>query len=108
MLGSEPTLDVPGMTEFSLPGGARLGLMPATGIQRLLPRLPDPEAAGPEGPPPRCELYLPVTDPADFHDRALSAGATELDGLRERDWGDRVAYSRDLDGHVLAFAMRCV
>jgi predicted enzyme related to lactoylglutathione lyase len=32
----EPRLDVPGMSEFVLPGGAVLGLMPEAGIRRLL------------------------------------------------------------------------
>jgi len=36
VLGIEPRLDVPGMTEFTLPGGAVLGLMPAAGIHALL------------------------------------------------------------------------
>ena len=36
VLGEAPTLDVPGMTEFLLAEGARLGLMPEDGIARLL------------------------------------------------------------------------
>ncbi|MCB0009465.1 MAG: VOC family protein, partial [Anaerolineales bacterium] len=43
VLGLAPRLDVPGMTEFALPGGAVLGLMPIAGIRRLLgAALPDP------------------------------------------------------------------
>jgi uncharacterized protein len=103
-LGSTPVLDVPGMTEFSLCGGAGLGLMPETGIRKLLgPGLPDPATA--QG-TPRSELYLVVDDPAACHARALTAGATELSPLAERPWGDLAAYCLDLDGHVLAFAMR--
>jgi uncharacterized protein len=103
-LGSIPVLDVPGMTEFSLCGGAGLGLMPETGIRRLLgPGLPDPANA--QG-TPRSELYLVVDDPAACHARALAAGATELSPLAERPWGDLAAYCLDPDGHVLAFAMR--
>lgn len=103
-LGSAPRLDVPGMTEFDLDGGAVLGLMPEAGIKRLLgAALPDPaRAAG----TPRAELYLLVEDPAAAHGRALAAGARELSPLSRRDWGDEAAYSLDLDGHVLAFARR--
>ena len=102
VLAIEPRLHVPGMTEFTLPGGAILGLMPIAGIRSLLGQaLPDPMAA--QG-VPRAELYLLVADPQVLHARALSAGATELSPLSERDWGHLAAYSLDLDGHVLAFA----
>ncbi|MBI2383105.1 MAG: VOC family protein [Gammaproteobacteria bacterium] len=102
VLGCEPRLDVPGMTEFSLPGGAVLGLMPEAGIRRLLgPSLPDPaDGAG----IPRAELYLLVDQPRAFHERALAGGARELSPLLDRDWGHSAAYSLDPDGHVLAFA----
>ena len=96
---------MPGMTEFALPGGASLGLMPEEGIRRLLGGvLPDPaEANG----IPRAELYLTVDDdPATWHARALEAGATELSPLAARAWGDHAAYSLDPDGHVLVFADR--
>lgn len=102
VLGAEPTLDVPGMTEFRLGEDAVLGLMPEAGIQRLLgPALPDPTAGVR---PPRAELYLLVDDPPNHHARALAAGATELSPCAPRDWGHDVAYVRDPDGHVLAFA----
>lgn len=100
-LGVEPTLDVPGMTEFTLGDHVVLGLMPEAGAARLLGL--DPAAGGAS---PRAELYLVVDDPAAPHARALSAGATELSALAPRDWGDEAAYSSDLDGHVLAFARR--
>lgn len=103
-LGQKPSLHVPGMTEFELSSGAVLGLMPETGIQRLLGPL--------EGDPPqqgsilKAELYLVVDDAAAAHACALKAGGRELSGLAERDWGDRAAYCLDPDGYVLAFAER--
>jgi uncharacterized protein len=102
VLAQTPSLDVLGMTEFTLGDGCTLGLMPVAGIRRLLgERLPDPtRAAG----FPRAELYLRVDDPAEYHRRTLANGARELSSLLERDWGDVVAYSLDPDGHVLAFA----
>jgi len=102
VLGLQPQLDVPGMTEFRLGEGTILGLMPAAGIKRLLgDRLPDPSnAAG----TPRAELYLVVEDPGTYHRRALDNGAKELSALSLRDWGHEAAYSLDPDGHVLAFA----
>ncbi len=102
VLSCEPSLHVPGMTQFELPGGSTLGLMPERGIQRLLgAALPDPAAGRGV---PRAELYLIVKDPDAYHQRALVAGAKELSKLAPRDWGDEVVYSLDLDSHVLAFA----
>jgi uncharacterized protein len=104
VLGLAPTLHVPGMTEFPLPGGAVLGLMPDAGVARLhRSSLPDPDGAAGV---PRAELYLIVNDARAYHQRALSAGARELSPLTARDWGDRAAYSLDADGHMLAFAER--
>ena len=103
VLNQEPSLDVPGMTEFALSADIILGLMPEKGIKRLLgERLPDPAAGG----GPRSELYLLVDDAQMYHQRALDAGAIELSALAVRDWGHRAAYSLDPDGHVLAFAER--
>lgn len=98
VLDARPTLDVPGMTEFALPGGAVLGLMPARGAERVLGRELDAGAA------PRVELYLVVDDPAAYHARALAAGAVELSALAARDWGHDAAYSLTPDGCALAFA----
>ena len=96
-----PRLHAPGMTEFALPGGAVLGLMPEAGIRRLLPDLPDPaQARG----VPRAETYLVVAEPREALARAVEAGATELSPVRPRDWGDDAGYCLDPDGHVLAFA----
>ncbi len=101
-LDAVPTLLVPGMTEFALPGGAVLGLMPEAGIRRLLgDALRDPALARGV---PRAELYLVVDDPAAAFARAVAAGARVLSELAPRDWGHDAAYVEDLDGHVLAFA----
>lgn len=105
VLAAEPILDVPGMTQFAIMDGAVLGLMPESGITRLLGGAVDP-AATPGA--TRDELYLLVDDPAAYHARALAAGAFELSPLAPRDWGDDAAYSRDLDGHVLVFAGRSI
>lgn len=102
VLGQEPRLHVPGMTEFTLPGGAVLGLMPEAGIERLLgPSLPSPSLGRGV---PRAELYLVVAEPATYQARALAAGARELSRLALRSWGHRAGYCLDPDGHVLAFA----
>jgi len=100
-LGMAPRLHVPGMTEFALPGGGVLGLMPIEGIRKLLgAALPDPGATA----TPRAELYLMLPEPAACHARALAAGARELSPMLARDWGHVAAYCLDPDGHVLAFA----
>ncbi len=102
VLDLAPTLNVPGMTEFTLADQCVLGLMPEANIKRLLgDQLPDPAAGHGL---PRAELYLLVSQPQDYHHRAIASGAIELSGLEIRDWGHRAAYSLDPDGHVLAFA----
>lgn len=102
VLGRPPRLHVPGMTEFQLPGGATLGLMPESGIRALLgSRLPDPALGRGI---PRAELYLVVDEPSVFLARALAAGAVELSTLQARGWGHLAAYALDPDGHVLAWA----
>lgn len=104
VLNTAPTLHVPGMTEFALGQNVVLGLMPQQGIINLLG-----SAVGEVGQSTKiagAEIYLVVTDPAAYHQRALSAGAHELSGLALRNWGDEVAYSADPDGYILAFARR--
>lgn len=98
----KPRLHLPGMTEFELPGGLLLGLMPEAGIRRLLPALAERGS-----PPPhqvRAELYLLVEHPQGWLERALRADARLVDELRLRDWGDEAAYVLDPWGHLLAFA----
>ena len=102
VLDAAPALHVPGMTEFALNGETVLGLMPESGIRRLLgDAIADPAKASGI---PRAEIYLHVERPEVFHERALKHGARELSAPAPRDWGDVAAYSLDPDGHVLAFA----
>lgn len=102
LLGAAPVLNVPGMTEFELMPGVKLGLMPEGGIAKIItPALPHPhEASG----IPRCELYLSVEDVDAAYQNALACGAMAISPVLDRDWGDRVAYVADPDGHVIAFA----
>ena len=103
VLNAAPCLNVPGMTEFELPGGSILGLMPEKGIKRLLGEpMPDPSAARGI---PRSEIYLLVDNATHYLDRALRSGATALSPVAARDWGDQAGYCLDPDGHLLAFAM---
>jgi len=101
VLQKAPCLHVPGMSEFDLPGGLLLGLMPEAGMRRLLPTL---SRAFAESGMVRAELYLMVEDPQSMLERALGAGATLLDEVRPRSWGDEAGYALDAWGHVLAFA----
>lgn len=102
VLGFKPRLDVPGMTEFDLGGDAILGLMPETGIKKLLgDKINDP-TAGREF--PRAELYLVLHDAVGAMARALESQAKLLSPLQQRDWGHKAGYVQDPDGHILAFA----
>ena len=102
VLGIDPQLNMPGMTEFRLSAETILGLMPSAGIERLLGRAVGD--AAPISGLARGELYLVVEDADSYHQRAVNAGARELSSLSPRDWGYNVAYSMDADGYVLAFA----
>lgn len=102
LLEMAPSLDVPGMTEFTLSDSVKLGLMPETGIQKILNnKVPNPSTGNGI---PRCELYLKVQSAEAYLQRAVSLGGKEISAMEDRDWGDRVGYASDLDGHILAFA----
>jgi uncharacterized protein len=102
VLNKTPELDVPGMTEFNLSQGSILGLMPESGIRKLLS---DALFLSPDGTKtPRAEIYLVVSNAEEMHKRAIDAGAIELSAPQLRDWGHYVGYSLDPDNHVIAFA----
>ncbi|KAA3597168.1 MAG: glyoxalase [Calditrichaeota bacterium] len=99
VLDEKPVLNVPGMTEFELGNRALLGLMPEKGMENLLGLKSIPNSNS-----PKSEIYLIVENAEELHKRALDNGAKELSPLLPRDWGQKVAYSLDSDGYVLAFA----
>lgn len=102
LLKKEPSLDVPGMTEFILSDNLKLGLMPEKGIAKILSdKTPHPSSGNGI---PRCELYLKVSNPEDSYRFAVSLGAKETSEVSFRDWGDTVGYVSDFDGHIIAFA----
>ena len=101
LLDRQPVLDVPGMTEFDL-GACKLGLMPEESIARIItPALAHPTSANGA---PRCELYLLLDDMSAHLERATASNLKMVDAAKDRDWGHRVAYFSDPDGHVIAFA----
>jgi uncharacterized glyoxalase superfamily protein PhnB len=102
LLQIEPSLHVPGMTEFNLSDSCKLGLMPEQGIAKILsPKMKRPELGTGI---PRCELYLKYPNAEEFHNRGIALGAEEISEFKMRDWGDSVGYLADVDGHVIAFA----
>jgi uncharacterized glyoxalase superfamily protein PhnB len=102
LLNIKPSIDVPGMTEFKLKEGVKLGLMPETGIAKILQ---DKTVHPSEGQGiPRCELYLVLENAQEFIDHGIQLGGKEVSKLNTRDWGDKVGYISDLDGHIIAFA----
>ncbi len=102
LLQLEPSLNVPGMTDFKLSDFTKLGLMPENGIAKIIKNaLPHPNRGTGI---PRCELYLRVNDPKEYIDRAIQLGGKLVDEFLSRDWGDKVGYVADLDGHIIAFA----
>ncbi|WP_456440973.1 VOC family protein [Psychroserpens sp.] len=101
LLKIKPCLNVPGMTEFKLSKHVKLGLMPESGIASIIsPQMPDPKKGNGI---PRCELYLKVKNADEYVKRGILLGAIEISELKNRDWGDKVGYIADLDGHIIAF-----
>lgn len=104
LLGLEPVLNVPGMTEFQLTSTCKLGLMPESGIAKIISKkAPHPATASGI---PRCELYLYVDDLLTYYKRAITLNSPLISALEERDWGDTVCYFSDPDGHIIAFAQK--
>lgn len=98
----EPTLDVAGMTEFELFNQVKLGLMPYSGIYKILqPQLPSPQTG--KG-IPRAELYLEVADISVYLPRIANLKVTVVSELSVRDWGAKVIYLSDPDTHIIALA----
>ncbi len=101
----KPSLNVPGMTEIGLSNSVKLGLMPENGIAKILSdKLPHPNSGNGI---PRCELYLKIKNADEYLIRGIKLGGKEISKLELRDWGDKVGYISDPDGHVIAFAEKC-
>lgn len=102
LLGVEPILDVPGMTEFELFGNITLGIMPEKGIAKILgDKVQHPETGSGI---PRFEMYLFVNDPTACYKRLMELGGKGISPIAKRSWGHHVSYGMDPDGHVIAFA----
>lgn len=102
LLNILPTLHVPGMTEFTLSPKCKLGLMPENSINKILNNnTPHP---GTGNGIPRCELYLKVKNAEKYLERGLLLNAKSISPFSLRDWGDKVGYIADFDGHIIAFA----
>ncbi|MBS1650528.1 MAG: lactoylglutathione lyase [Bacteroidetes bacterium] len=99
-----PNMSVPGMTEFKLAENCKLGLMPNKGIAKILSnKTPHPEQGSGI---PRCELYFYVDDINAEFNNAIKIGAKLISSIEGREWGDKVCYFSDLDGHIIAFATK--
>lgn len=76
--------------------------MPNSSIAKIIStKLPHPENGNGI---PRCELYLLVADIEPILQHAISIGACIICPPTNYDWGDKVFYLADPDGHVIAFA----
>lgn len=106
LLQQNPSLDVPGMTEFTLNDFVKIGLMPNDGIAKIItPKLPHPTSGIGI---PRCELYLQVDNIESIFEEAKQAGAKEISPIALRDWGDYVGYLTDFDGHIIALSSKSI
>lgn len=101
-----PDLNVPGITEFKLAENCKLGLMPNNGIAKILSnKTPHPDIGNGI---PRCELYFYVENIELEFENAINIGAKLISEIKDQDWGDKVCYFADLDGHIIAFAQKLI
>lgn len=99
---NKPIVDEPGMTEFELPDGSILGIMPIKSTKKLFGE--DYYSKLSLKSLSKFELYFLVDNAKELHTRALQLGGIELRKFEDMDWGERAAYSMNHDGHILAFA----
>lgn len=102
LLNLEPTLNVPGMTEFKLGKNFKFGIMPENGIAKIIEEKTQHPANG--NSIPRCELYFEMEDLQPYYHRAIELGAVLVSDTAYRDWGHKVCYFSDPDGHIIGFA----
>jgi uncharacterized glyoxalase superfamily protein PhnB len=101
VLGTQPILDVEGMTEYCINAETTLGIMPSRGIVRILDNtIQDPST----NTAPRAELYFHTERPDVALQNAVDNGAQLLSPVLPRDWGDEAGYCMDDDGNIIAFA----
>ena len=100
----EPSLDVPGMTEFTFSENCKLGIMPENGIAKILGSNTRHPSGG--NGIPRCEIYFYVNNADEYFNNEVAAGAIEVSVVQDRDWGDKAGYISDPDGHILVFAQK--
>lgn len=104
LLRKNPDLNVPGMTEFILSENCKLGLIPNKGIAKiLLDKTPHPDEGNGI---PRRELYFNVDNIVLEFENATKIGAKLISSIQDRDWGEKVCYFADLDGHIITFAKK--
>ncbi len=102
LLGTNPVLDVFGMTEIPLTETTRLGILPGDGIVGILEGNVDNPNQNTAY--PRCEIYLYVDDPVYYYNRVIELGGRGISAAKHRNWGDYVSYCTDFDGNIIAFA----
>ncbi len=97
-----PDLNVQGMTEFIISDNCKIGLMPNKSIVKILAgKTLNPNSGNGI---PRCELYFYVENIQMEFDNAIKSGAKLISPIQNRDWGDKVCYFADPNGHIIAFA----
>ncbi|WP_304342790.1 VOC family protein [Chryseobacterium koreense] len=104
ILGRNADLNVSGMSEFRISNDFVLGLMPNSGIEKIL-RNETPNPSTGTG-IPRCEVYLYVDDLIKVYSEIKSLNIKIISPLEERNWGDCCFYFSDPDGHIIAFAKK--
>ena len=102
ILDLKPTLDVPGMTEFKVASNVTLGIMPESGIKRILGAKAD-ELKNSKA-PLKAEIYLRHKNAKKIFELALERGAKKISDFEKRNWGEEVAYLLDKDGNIIGLS----
>lgn len=99
--GWSVTINTKRYVEFGLPGGRGLALCRRNAFTHETGAvIPESSMDATSG----VQVYLRCDDLPRVIARLHTAGARPLSKVRERDWGDEVAYFADPDGHVIAVA----
>lgn len=100
-LARTPDVQVSVYTEYTLPGGQRLGLYAVDALARITGQA---ATQPPQGGLSPAELYFYPDDMAAALRRFEAAGARVLSPLSPRPWGDHAAYFAGPFGTVLVLA----
>ncbi len=102
LFASKPVVDEVNIVEFEINSGAILGLISDELLSNLFGNdLPERYSSKSSG---ISEVYLELTNADKYFEKSKQLGCIELSPFKERNWGHKVGYVLNHDGHIIAFA----